>query len=399
MDAEAVSKYLIDQGYLLTALELCAELCENGTPLKTLTDYFADASNFERSTGHEGGQAAPAPARRHHARSLSIESANDDTFSRMSTTESVDIVREKDEMITVLEYELRQAQDTIEKLRSRLTASATGGAAIPSAPAGDRKALKGTIQSIESRSLNYLVNEFLADSGFRMSAIALADENGDQDLEDWKDVGLDVDPPPPLIQLLRAYQKYNEVKTGKTREADLIRRLEEENDKLRAKVARLESAVAAAAAAAAVAPSTHSVEQAAKDDAAADAASGDKEESAPAPSAVVAEPEPAPSTGLAKRKKGLPVYRLLAKVAPSTVPLTRLDVEVARVARGEQTSVIVVGRALPAITPSVLLAHRQELLPMILTVVKHHQDPATRDQITHLLFNLFKKPDETQRCV
>lgn len=58
----------------------------------------------------------------------------------MSTTESVDIVREKDEMITVLEYELRQAQDSIEKLRARLTAAQDGGSAPPFAAALDNGA-------------------------------------------------------------------------------------------------------------------------------------------------------------------------------------------------------------------------------------------------------------------
>jgi hypothetical protein len=37
------------------------------------------------------------------------------------------------------------------------------------------------------------------------------------------------------------------------------------------------------------------------------------------------------------------------------------------------------------------------LIPVILTVVKHHPDPKTRDQLTHMLFNLIKKPDENQR--
>lgn len=71
MDPESVSKFLVDKGYLLTALEFYAELCEGGTQLKSLQDYFANAANFElgqteRERPSPGGAIAAVAGRRGH---------------------------------------------------------------------------------------------------------------------------------------------------------------------------------------------------------------------------------------------------------------------------------------------------------------------------------------------
>ncbi|XP_039039238.1 RAB11-binding protein RELCH-like [Hibiscus syriacus] len=55
--------------------------------------------------------------------------------------------------------------------------------------------------------------------------------------------------------------------------------------------------------------------------------------------------------------------------------------------------------ALPKIVPYVLINHREELIPLIMCAIERHPDNATRDSLTHTLFNLIKRPDEQQRRI
>ncbi|KAL3813275.1 hypothetical protein ACJIZ3_014543 [Penstemon smallii] len=59
----------------------------------------------------------------------------------------------------------------------------------------------------------------------------------------------------------------------------------------------------------------------------------------------------------------------------------------------------IVSNALPKIVPYVLINHREELLPLIMCAIERHPDSATRDSLTHTLFNLIKRPDEQQRRI
>ena len=55
--------------------------------------------------------------------------------------------------------------------------------------------------------------------------------------------------------------------------------------------------------------------------------------------------------------------------------------------------------SLPKIVPNVLLAKRDELIPLLLLTIHHDDDEKRRDQLLNLLFNLIKRPDEQQRGV
>ncbi|XP_041376691.1 RAB11-binding protein RELCH homolog [Gigantopelta aegis] len=59
--------------------------------------------------------------------------------------------------------------------------------------------------------------------------------------------------------------------------------------------------------------------------------------------------------------------------------------------------VLMLGRCLPHIVPNVLLAKREELIPLILCTAMLHPDSQERDHLLNILFNLIKKPDEEQR--
>ncbi|XP_025066797.1 lisH domain and HEAT repeat-containing protein KIAA1468 homolog isoform X6 [Alligator sinensis] len=76
---------------------------------------------------------------------------------------------------------------------------------------------------------------------------------------------------------------------------------------------------------------------------------------------------------------------------------SRLGSEVSRIADSEKSVMLMLGRCLPHIVPNVLLAKREELIPLILCTACLHPESKERDQLLHILFNLIKRPDDEQR--
>ncbi|KAL3700165.1 hypothetical protein R1sor_018187 [Riccia sorocarpa] len=65
----------------------------------------------------------------------------------------------------------------------------------------------------------------------------------------------------------------------------------------------------------------------------------------------------------------------------------------------ELQTVQVLAETLPKIVPYVLINHREELLPLFMCAIERHPEHTVRDMLTHTLFNLIKKPDDQQRRV
>ncbi|XP_071495307.1 RAB11-binding protein RELCH homolog [Diadema antillarum] len=86
-------------------------------------------------------------------------------------------------------------------------------------------------------------------------------------------------------------------------------------------------------------------------------------------------------------------------VHPVETTEARLLEEVSHIAASGQGIVEMLARCLPHIIPNVLLAKREELVPLILCAASSHPEARERDQLLNLLFNLIKKPDEDQRQV
>ena len=59
---QGIADRLVQEGYLLTALELHIELAERGKPLKTLKEFFENSANFEKFTRHTSSKKSPSPA-------------------------------------------------------------------------------------------------------------------------------------------------------------------------------------------------------------------------------------------------------------------------------------------------------------------------------------------------
>ncbi|XP_078720087.1 RAB11-binding protein RELCH homolog isoform X1 [Lampetra fluviatilis] len=80
-----------------------------------------------------------------------------------------------------------------------------------------------------------------------------------------------------------------------------------------------------------------------------------------------------------------------------TAPASRLSSEVSQIPGTERGALLMLSRCLPHIVPNVLLAKREELIPLILCSAFLHPDHKERDRLLHILFNLIKRPDEQQR--
>ncbi|XP_042901909.1 RAB11-binding protein RELCH homolog [Parasteatoda tepidariorum] len=75
----------------------------------------------------------------------------------------------------------------------------------------------------------------------------------------------------------------------------------------------------------------------------------------------------------------------------------RLISEVTGIGSTEESVVTVLSRCLPHVVPNILLAKREELIPLILCAIALHPDTKERDKLLNILFNLIKRPDEEQR--
>ncbi|OTF76235.1 lisH domain and HEAT repeat-containing protein KIAA1468-like, partial [Euroglyphus maynei] len=131
---DRIASKLLRSGFLLTALELHAELVERGKESSRLRDYFDNPHNFEKhfdisptnrpSTSNEMMTTTMFP------KNVSIEpTPSENTFDSLDSTHYSDEDLERhigDERIAVLEFELRKARQTIDSLRASLTMTTTG---------------------------------------------------------------------------------------------------------------------------------------------------------------------------------------------------------------------------------------------------------------------------------
>lgn len=93
---------------------------------------------------------------------------------------SEDGERTADDRVAVLEFELRKAKETINALRTNLTVATESD----NSPSNEQQSNKGvivdTIKPHEQRALNFLINEYLLNYGYKLTSITFADENEDQ---------------------------------------------------------------------------------------------------------------------------------------------------------------------------------------------------------------------------
>ncbi|KAK2149703.1 hypothetical protein LSH36_441g01057 [Paralvinella palmiformis] len=101
-------------------------------------------------------------------------------------------------------------------------------------------------------------------------------------------------------------------------------------------------------------------------------------------------------------------YYLLSRISHSfqkllmsnSLPVSndnRIVSEICHMTENEDKVILILGRCLPNIVPNVILAKREELIPLILCTATLHPDAKLRDQLLNILFNLIKRPGTEQR--
>ncbi|XP_031692204.1 RAB11-binding protein RELCH homolog isoform X4 [Oncorhynchus kisutch] len=450
VSVDVIAAQLIRDQYFLTALEFHTELLESGRELPRLRDYFSNPGNFERQSGtppacKDQGLGPGGPLNRVG----SISTLDSLDFARYSD----DGNRESDERVAVLEFELRKAKETIQALRANLTQAAESDTRERNKNYKSNPEIQEPIRPLEKRALHFLVNEYLLKNEYKLSAITFSDENDDQDFELWDDVGLNIPKPPDLLQIYRncgsalpSPRDTVDVSVGVeageltgnyiVQKPDLLQQqhtemveefeyqislLNEEKQSLAYQIKKLQSEIQSLRRT--VSPTlpdqgSH-LNSLSSSSTPLDngqyldirrASEPDKPhtESNP-PTQTISSPTHTSTQPHAKLKcRGTVVFdQPNRKLSPAFQQAllsfckmsadSRLGAEVSRIADNEESVMLMLGRCLPHIVPNVLLAKREELIPLILCTACLHPEPKERDQLLHILFNLIKRPDDEQR--
>lgn len=454
ISVDVIAAQLLRDQYILTALELHTELLEAGRELPRLRDYFSNPGNFERQSGTPPAKDQALGPGGPLNRAGSISTLDSLDFARYSD----DGNRESDERVAVLEFELRKAKETIQALRANLTQAAEND--VPSQERKNFKSspeIQEPIRPLEKRALNFLVNEYLLKNEYKLSAITFSDENDDQDFELWDDVGLNIPKPPDLLQLYRncgtpsALSRDTadvavEVNFGdlpgnciapatpkkpdlsQQQQAEVVQELEyqisllnNEKESLAEQIKKLQSEIQTLKRTVSSPPSADNKHNASSSNTASsepvpptdngqylDIRGVSEPENDPKPSSPQNTPQTHNECHNKLNKRPLVQFdQPNRKLSPAFLQAllsfcrmcsdSRLGAEVSRIADSEQSVMLMLGRCLPHIVPNVLLAKREELIPLILCTACLHPEPKERDQLLHILFNLIKRPDDEQR--
>ena len=305
----------------------------------------------------------------------------------------------------------------------------------------------------EKRVLNYLVNEYLLQYGYRLTAITFSDENTDEDFEDWDSIGLNISKPPDLGRVYRDFNSrksryanntsnpamQNVAAKGETSDSgiqceiithgeselqNLILSNENEIEKLRlelheatsnnehlreickknetfetlendlrAQITQLEEQRDSLRVALETDPNMKRNDNVAMNVEVCNDVSGVcKNSNLPNVSFSHTDMDVAEDSKpfhAFVRKKSLPILDTQNDICESTLCTAETFEEIIKLLANQ----------LPQIVPHVLLARRGTILPLLLIAVEHHTSPEVRDNLLTILFNLTKKPDEEMRSV
>uniref|UniRef100_A0A3P9PNI1 RAB11 binding and LisH domain, coiled-coil and HEAT repeat containing n=1 Tax=Poecilia reticulata TaxID=8081 RepID=A0A3P9PNI1_POERE len=429
VSVDVIAAQLLRDQYILTALEFHTELLEAGRELPRLRDYFSNPGNFERQSGTPPAKDQVLGPGGPLNRAGSISTLDSLDFARYSD----DGNRESDERVAVLEFELRKAKETIQALRANLTQAAESEVASQ-----ERKNFKSSpeiqepIRPLEKRALNFLVNEYLLKNEYKLSSITFSDENDDQDFELWDDVGLNIPKPPDLLQLYRnggstlssprdkvdvsVGVAFGDLPGNFVQELEYqLNLLNSEKQSLAEQIKKLQSLALLQLGSVCTCVILWSEQSPSpffwggginRNCAALDYNDGFQRDfflpfqevipSLPASPAVFLQNVLRESTRSRGQRHKIAGRGSMHFRAAET-DACPFCLQVSRIADSEESVMLMLGRCLPHIVPNVLLAKREELIPLILCTACLHPEPKERDQLLHILFNLIKRPDDEQR--
>ncbi|XP_024525022.1 lisH domain and HEAT repeat-containing protein KIAA1468 homolog [Selaginella moellendorffii] len=400
---DGVVDFLLRERYLLSAFELLHELIENGMEdseaVSKLSQFFADPAVF------------PSDQLLH--------------VQNLQETDSKKIMEEKAaalERVAVLEYELRLAQEDVKTLQMKLEARSQDPSQVQSnsdqLPQAISSRTQDQIGLHERKDLNGAVKDYLVSAGYKLTAMTFCEEADDQVLDDSGRV------PNALQKYYRAYHT-SEHETVPSEEpssaqcdelAEMRDIYEKEKDLLKGSLKNAEAEATRSA------TTVHELREALKqvseelDASRAEIVSlkslQERYQSLEADldnekviSTVETEDalksretvEQSEESHEHQELHGNPSDRESPEVSQ---PQVSVPEEPSSVKREEDPETIhILAEALPNIVPYVLINHREELLPLMICAIGRHPDGNVRDSLTHILFNLIKRPDENQRRI
>eukprot|EP01112_Ceratiomyxa_fruticulosa_P021701 TRINITY_DN7733_c0_g2_i1.p1 TRINITY_DN7733_c0_g2~~TRINITY_DN7733_c0_g2_i1.p1 ORF type:complete len:1130 (+),score=246.13 TRINITY_DN7733_c0_g2_i1:74-3463(+) len=428
---EEVASFLIENGYHLTALELYQEVIENeGAEVEALKNYFTQ--NQPTFDGDFRPVRKLDDGRGKDEKTLVLE------YELRKARE--DITGLRSQLTSIVKRQQRDSTDL----------SASTSITNPQQEEMIEKINKEGIKEHEKRTLNFLIKNYLLQNSYSITGITFSEEM-QENINEWTDVGLETPEPPPLLSLYRYFfdnedagiqgaltKTMNEnmrIKRELAERGEELRGfkkkyqlIQQENETRAKRQKELESAL----------------EEAKKN-------LGTFTEGAPNPNILTSVDSPArplikpdvvpdknainasavvDRTILAMGEGPLTLrgvfrgmvqrYRLdfstaLSSLQPSSEkPNTtneeadknaeatlRVSQEIEKLMKSDfndyLTSVKLVADCLPYIIPNVLIPKRAETVPVILSTITQHPDPKVRYNLTKLLFNLIKKPNDMQR--
>ncbi|KAF7407686.1 hypothetical protein HZH66_002223 [Vespula vulgaris] len=442
---EEIATKLLNEKFLLTALELHAELCEAGRELPILKEYFSNPCNFENQN-IKPEPYTPMPR-----------------SSSQATLDSLDMTRYSedgtgiDERVAILEFELRNARESISALRANLTVVTEFDTATPDKRSDKQIINDNPIKPHEQRALNFLVHEYLLTHSYKLTSITFSDENENQELEDWQDVGLNIPKPSGLLQIYREYMRANghdkppsvnisvQTEFGNTeaeRKENELKEMIEQIEQLKQQIALLEkekmdlqhyidttnenlvqdskqrsNGTIQSINSNSTTPDKFEILESPPRDVS-NATQDPEEDDSVSVVVSLGETDPGdkewtriqlPRTDVTEGStilsnapsRLLPIKFKLEVIGLCLVNISSSIISVAeepfKYGVSRDTLVNILAQTLPRIVPNIILNKREEVIPLILSTVRLHSDSGEREKLLQLLFNLKKRPQEEER--
>ncbi|KAH3761491.1 RAB11-binding protein RELCH [Pelomyxa schiedti] len=430
VEADRVAAWLLEKNFLLTALELRQELLETDSQVPQPLVQAFDPSKLPR-----GPSVISEAASKGHVRSPSGSSNPIVTPTANSVPNLTRQLKEKDEQLALVRYQLSIAQEDLKELKQQLVAasqhnktaveSTVGTTSTTSETQGNQTEI-APIEPQEFNVLNYIIEKYLRQNNLNLTAITLAQEAG-SDLDNWEQIGVKSTQPPNLLALSRFYfskskdvfleyqarlesserernvlqHLVNDTKEKLVQSENSVLVLKKEKQDLQAKLLEsLEEIKRATFGASLPTTTAHTVavEQRPLTTEVPQPSSGPTVSAAAPPAAEKPVSWQLKYRNSRREKNSVEIRNVMKSDGTS-----RISQAVKLIGDSSEsdnkTAVLLFAECLPNIVPNVLFSKRDELIPVLLCVIRSHPEQDVRFKLSRLLFNFIKQPNELQRSI
>ena len=425
---------------LLTALEFHQELLENdGESPDILVEKFSfqrddgDEMEITRSKSHGDMRVGASGLLNVPGKGNGIAAGGMDELARKPSIsvlekELSDKNKKMEQTVALLRHELRLAQEEISSLKNDVSVvdNAIESTDLTASQTKDVDTLleEQALSPFERKVLNYLIYEYIVSQGLKLTAITFSEEVIGN-VKDWEDLlgsrlASRHDPPPPLLafyryfynvgpnkeldtyrkkleaseaQLLREKESVSEERARNVKLSEKLQRVDEEMLLLRKEHKRLRKAQKQQLA--------QEGEDKKNGGQGAEVAKKAEEEVEVAAAVTKDGEEEERLSGDDSSRGRIRIYHDI-KTELDMSSNDRVAHEISSIVELDQDPtgmVKVVANCIPHVVKGVILSKREELLPILLVAIRQHPDPAVRDVLTRLMFNVILKPSAEQRSM